>query len=448
MHRRDFVKNTAISTAGFAILPSGTLFNNASKVRLGIVGVGLRGQSHLALALRRSDVEVVAICDVDQRMLGMASDVIKKSGKAVPKIFTGDAYSWRKLLELKDLDGVIIATPWEWHAPMSIEALEAGKYVGTEVVLGMTLEDHWNVVKTCERTKGHLMMLENVCYRRDVMAILNMVRKNMFGELIHLQAGYQHDLRGVKFNNGIEPYNSGAEFGEKGFSEAHWRTAHSLYRNGDLYPTHGIGPVAQFININKGNRFVSLTSYGTKSRGLHEYIVEKGGKDHPNAQLQFKLGDVVTTMIKCANGETVLLQHDTNLPRPYSLGFRVQGTKGLWMDVNHSLYIEGVSAKAHQWEEAKPYLDKYDHPLWQKWTADTEGAGHGGMDFFVLHAFIESIKRRTDTPMNVYDAAAWSAITPLSERSIELGNETVEFPDFSSGQWMYRKNDFAFTDEY
>ncbi len=448
MHRRDFVKNTAISTAGFAILPSGTLFNNASKVRLGIIGVGLRGQSHLALALRRSDVEVVAICDVDQRMLGMASDVIKKSGKAVPKIFTGDAYSWRKLLELKDLDGVIIATPWEWHAPMSIEALEAGKYVGTEVVLGITLEDHWNVVKTCERTKGHLMMLENVCYRRDVMAILNMVRKNMFGELIHLQAGYQHDLRGVKFNNGIEPYNSGAEFGEKGFSEAHWRTAHSLYRNGDLYPTHGIGPVAQFININKGNRFVSLTSYGTKSRGLHEYIVEKGGKDHPNAQLQFKLGDVVTTMIKCANGETVLLQHDTNLPRPYSLGFRVQGTKGLWMDVNHSLYIEGVSAKAHQWEEAKPYLDKYDHPLWQKWTADTEGAGHGGMDFFVLHAFIESIKRRTDTPMNVYDAAAWSAITPLSERSIELGNETVEFPDFSSGQWMYRKNDFAFTDEY
>jgi len=448
MHRRDFVKNTAISTAGFAILPSGTLFNNASKVRLGIVGVGLRGQSHLALALRRSDVEVVAICDVDQRMLGMASDVIKKSGKAVPKIFTGDAYSWRKLLELKDLDGVIIATPWEWHAPMSIEALEAGKYVGTEVVLGITLEDHWNVVKTCERTKGHLMMLENVCYRRDVMAILNMVRKNMFGELIHLQAGYQHDLRGVKFNNGIEPYNSGAEFGEKGFSEAHWRTAHSLYRNGDLYPTHGIGPVAQFININKGNRFVSLTSYGTKSRGLHEYIVEKGGKDHPNAQLEFKLGDVVTTMIKCANGETVLLQHDTNLPRPYSLGFRVQGTKGLWMDVNHSLYIEGVSAKAHQWEEAKPYLDKYDHPLWQKWTADTEGAGHGGMDFFVLHAFIESIKRRTDTPMNVYDAAAWSAITPLSERSIELGNETVEFPDFSSGQWMYRKNDFAFTDEY
>src|SRR5215204_4190658 len=229
MHRRDFVKNTAISTAGFAILPSGTLFNNASKVRLGIIGVGLRGQSHLTLALRRSDVEVVAICDVDQRMLGMASDVIKKSGKAVPKIFTGDAYSWRKLLELKDLDGVIIATPWEWHAPMSIEALEAGKYVGTEVVLGITLEDHWNVVKTCERTKGHLMMLENVCYRRDVMAILNMVRKNMFGEVLHLQGGYEHDLRGVLFTDKASR-RSGVEFGEKGFSEAQWRTQHYVDR--------------------------------------------------------------------------------------------------------------------------------------------------------------------------------------------------------------------------
>ncbi|HEY7160576.1 MAG TPA: gfo/Idh/MocA family oxidoreductase, partial [Acidobacteriota bacterium] len=305
-----------------------------------------------------------------------------------------------------------------------------------------------NVVRTCERTGGQLMMLENVCYRRDVMAILNLVRQNMFGELIHLQAGYQHDLRGVKFNNGKEPYNSGVEFGEKAFSEARWRTNHSVHRNGDLYPTHGIGPVAQYIDINHGNRFVSLTSYATKTRGLHEYIVAKGGPNHPNASVEFKLGDIVTTMIKCANGETILLQHDTNLPRPYSLGFRVQGTKGLWMDVNHSLYIEGVSAKNDQWEDAQAYLDKYDHPLWQRWSKETEGAGHGGMDFFVLHAFIESVKRKLPTPMDVYDAAAWSAITPLSEKSIALGNETVDFPDFTGGQWMYRKNKFALNDDY
>jgi hypothetical protein len=291
------------------------------------------------------------------------------------------------------------------------------------------------------------MMLENVCYRRDVMAVLNMVRQGIFGELIHMQGGYQHDLRGVKFNDGKTPYNSGVEFGEKGFSEARWRTAHSVNRNGDLYPTHGVGPVAMMLNINKGNRFTSLSSFATKSRGLHEYIVKKGGADHPNAKVKFKLGDVVTTQLQCENGETVFLQHDTNLPRPYSLGFRVQGTKGIWMDVNNSLYIEGVS-KEHQWENAKEWLDKYDHPLWKRWSKDTEGAGHGGMDFFVLHAFIESVKRKINTPMDIYDAAAWSAITPLSEQSIASGNQVVKFPDFTNGKWKSQKNNFALTEEF
>jgi hypothetical protein len=201
------------------------------------------------------------------------------------------------------------------------------------------------------------------------------------------------------------------------------------------------------IDINRGNRFLSLTSYSTKSRGLHNYIVKEGGPDHPNAKVRFNLGDVVTTNIKCANGETILLQHDTNLPRPYSLGFRVQGTNGLWMDVNQGIYVEGVS-KNDEWDTAQQWYDKYDHPLWQRWSKDTEGAGHGGMDFFVLHGFVESIKRSAPTPMDVYDAAAWSSITPLSESSIDMGNERVEFPDFTGGQWMYRKNDFALTGEY
>jgi hypothetical protein len=170
--------------------------------------------------------------------------------------------------------------------------------------------------------------------------------------------------------------------------------------------------------------------------------VKKGGPEHPNAKVEFKLGDIVTTQIRCANGETIFLQHDTNLPRPYSLGFRVQGTRGIWMDVNHSLYIEGVSAKADVWEPAQSYLDKYDHPDWQRWGKEAENAGHGGMDFFVLKAFIESAKQQTTTPMDVYDAAAWSSITPLSEMSIELGNQTIEMPDFTSGQWMFRVNKF------
>jgi predicted dehydrogenase len=449
MNRRNFVKSTGIAAAAFSILPASQLFAQQQKIRIAIIGVGLRGQNHLELLLLRNDVEVVAICDINERMINDALELVKKSGKATPKVFKGDVNAWKKLLELKDLNGVIIATPWELHAPMIISSLEAGvKYVGTEVILGITLQDHWDVVKAAERHKGHVMMLENVCYRRDVMAILNMVRQGMFGELVHLQGGYQHDLREVKFNNGQQPYGGGVEFGEKGFSEAAWRTHHSVHRNGDLYPTHGIGPIAEMININRGNRFLSLSSFSTKARGLHEYVVQKGGKEHPNASIDFKLGDVVTTMIKCANDETILLQHDTNLPRPYSLGFRVQGTKGIWMDVNKSIYLEGTSAKPHQWEEAKPYLEKYDHPLWKRWSKETAGAGHGGMDFFVVHAFIESIKNTTPTPMDVYDGAAWSAITPLSESSIELGNETVEFPDFTSGQWMYRKNTFATNDSY
>jgi predicted dehydrogenase len=448
MKRRTFVKNTAITAAGFAILPSSTLLSQEQKkVRLGFIGTGLRGQDHIELALKRNDVDIAAICDIDERMLSMAKALFQKAGKPLPKIYTGDAHIYKKLLEQQDIDAVIIATPWEWHAPMSIDALEAGKYVGCEVVMGITLEDHWNVVKTCERTGGQLMMLENVCYRRDIMAVLNMLRQNIFGEIIHLQGGYQHDLRGVKFNNGIDPYDSGVEFGEKGFSEARWRTNHSVHRNGDLYPTHGVGPLCKMIDITRGNRFVSLSSFSTKSRGLHNYIVKNGGKDHPNAKVEFKLGDVVTTHIKCINGETILLQHDTNLPRPYSLGFRVQGTNGLWMDVNQGMYVEGVSPK-HQWENAKTWLDKYDHPLWKRWTKDTEGAGHGGMDFFVMHAFIESIKRKQPFPIDVYDAVTWSAITPLSEQSIELGNATVDFPDFTGGNWMYRKNDFALNDEF
>lgn len=450
MNRRTFVKNTGLTAAGFAALPTSTLMAAPkANIRLGFIGVGLRGQNHLDNALRRKDVDIVAICDIDDRMLERSANLFKKHNKTVPKVFKGDVNAWKKLLELKDLDGVIISTPWEWHTPMILGSLQAGiKYVGTEVMVGITLEDHWEVVKAAEQYKAHVMMLENVCYRRDVMAVLNMVRQGLFGEIVHLQGGYQHDLRHVKFNDGQKPHGGGVEFGEKAFSEARWRTEHSVHRNGDLYPTHGIGPVAEMININRGNRFVSLSSFASKSRGLHDYIVKNGGEQHPNAKVEFKLGDVVTTMIRCTNGETILLQHDTNLPRPYSLGFRVQGTKGIWMDVNRSLYIEGVSNTNDKWEDAKAYLDKYDHPLWKRWGSSTEGAGHGGMDFFVLHAFVEAIKRKTATPMDVYDAAAWSAITPLSEKSIELGNETVEFPDFTSGQWMYRKNDFALTDEY
>jgi predicted dehydrogenase len=449
--RRDFVRNVSLASAG--LMTSNSLIRAASpadRIKLAIIGTGFRGESHLSLALRRSDVDIVAICDVDDVMLQRTNDIIKKSGKPMPKVFTGSPYAYRDLLSnTKGLDGVIIATPWEWHTPMILDSLNAGlKYVATEVILGITLQDHWDVVNAAEQHKANVMMLENVCYRRDVMAALNMVRQGLFGELLHLQGGYQHDLRSVKFNDGKPPYDHGVEFGEKAFSEARWRTNHSVHRNGDLYPTHGVGPLAMMADINRGNRFLSISSFATKTRGLHNYIVKNGGENHPNAAVRFRLGDIVTTQIHCANGETVFLQHDTNNPRPYSLGFRVQGTNGLWMDVAKTVYIEGQSKANDEWDPADTWFTKYDHPLWQRYSKDAEGAGHGGMDFFVLNAFVESIKRGVPTPQDVYDAATWSAISPLSEASIEAGFQPIPFPDFTHGNWMYRKNDFALTDEY
>jgi hypothetical protein len=451
MKRSTFIKNVGIGAAGLSIMPNAfATQKNAddAKLKIGIIGVGARGIEHFKLLLDRKDIEIVCICDIDERTLKLAKEHVTKLGIKAPKIYSENANAWKKMLEKEKIDAIIIATPWELHKPMIIASLQAGiKYVGTEVILGLSLQDHWDVVKAAEANNAHLMMLENVCYRRDVMAVLNMVRQGVFGELIHLQGGYQHDLREVKFNDGINLYGGGVEYGDKGYSEAKWRTEHSIHRNGDVYPTHGIGPIANYININRGNRFVALNSFSSKSRGLHNHIVKKGGANHPNAKINFMLGDVVTTQIKCLNGETVLLQHDTSLPRPYSLGFRVQGENGLWMDVNKGIHIEGTT-KPHRWDDAKIWLDKYDHPLWKKYEKDAEGAGHGGMDFFVLHAFVEAAKRKEPTPLDVYDAASWSAITPLSEQSIEMGNQTVDFPDFTGGQWMYRKPIFAFGDDY
>jgi len=446
--RRNFIQKTAATGLGLMMAPNILRGQDDRKVRVGLIGVGLRGRNHLELCLQREDTDVVAICDIDPDAIAKSQEMIKNAGGSKPTVFTGDDFAWKGMTEMDGLDGIIIATPWRWHAQMAIQSMKGGKYVGVEVPVGLTVEDCWEVVRISEETGMPCMLLENVCYRRDVMAILNMVRQGMFGEMIHLEGGYQHDLRHVKFNDGKEAYGGGVEFGEKGFSEAKWRTDHSVNRNGDLYPTHGIGPVAQYANINKGNRFVYLTSMSTKAKGLHNYVVDQGGEDHPNASVEFKLGDVVTTLIKTQNGETVTLNHDTNLPRPYSLGFRVQGTKGIWMDVNDSIYLEGTSEKAHRWEDAQPYLDKYDHALWKKYGQHAAGAGHGGMDFFVIHAFIEALKRKAPTPIDVYDSATWSVISPLSERSIALGSEPVEFPDFTKGKWMHRKQKFALDDSY
>lgn len=438
--RRRFMKEASLASAGILMAPQ---FMNAKPtspsdiLRVGLIGVGLRGTNHLNNLLKRDDVTVTAICDIDPKRITIALEAIQNVGGKKPKVFSQNNEDYLNLLELKEVDAVIIATPWLWHTKMTKDAMLAGKFAGVEVSAANTLEECWDLVNTHEATGTHMMILENVNYRRDVMAILNMVKENVFGELVHFRCGYQHDLREVKFNNGKQPYGGGVEFGEKAISEAKWRTQHSVKRNADVYPTHGVGPIAAMANINRGNRFSSLSSNATKSIGLHNYIVKNGGKDHPNAKVKFKQGDVITTTIETTNGETIIVTHDCNLPRPYSLGFRVQGEHGLWEVDGNRIYIEGHS-EPHRWDKADAWLEKYDHPLWKKYGSYAEGAGHGGMDFFVLNAFVASAKAQIAPPMDAYDAASWSAITPLSEVSIENNGAPQDFPDFTRGRWINR----------
>ncbi|UKJ06830.1 Gfo/Idh/MocA family protein [Solitalea lacus] len=445
MHRRDFLRNSAIAAAGITILPSSVVFGkDGDKVRLGYIGVGARGQTHIDEALKRDDVEIVAICDLQEWALSGTREMIKKAGRKLPEEYTGGVDAYKKLIERKDIDAVIIATPWQFHRDQAVYAMLAGKYVGCEVIAGLTVQDHWDIVNTSEKTGMPYMTLENVCYRRDVMAALNMVREGLFGEIVHLEGGYQHDLRQVLFNDGKSWYGKGVEYGSKGISEAQWRTQYNIDRQGDLYPTHGVGPMMPYININKGNRFTNLVSFASKAKGLGAYV-EELAPGHPNAKLNYKNGDIVTTVLNCANGETLLLSHDTHLPRPYSLGFRVQGTKGIWMDVSKTVHIEHKT-KPHEWDPAKDWFEKYDHPLWKKYAKDAEGAGHGGMDWFVFNAFIQSVKQKKQTPIDVYDSVTMSVITPLSEKSIKEGNTPQKFPDFTRGKWKTKKNTFLLDD--
>jgi hypothetical protein len=447
MDRREFIGSGAVLAAGITVLPSGVVFGkNMDKVRLGYIGVGLRGQNHIQEGLLRDDVEIVAICDTQERSLAATRQEFVAAGKKLPKEYTGSDDAYKALLDRKDIDAVIIATPWQFHKPMAIDAMHAGKYVGCEVIAGLSVDDHWDIVKTHEQTGMPYMTLENVCYRRDVMAVLNMQRQGLFGEIIHLEGGYQHNLRGIFFNDG-KSNDVGPLYGPPAFSEAQWRTQFNIDRNADIYPTHGVGPLMHYADINYGNRFTNLVSFSSKARGLSTYIDEIA-HGNATAKINYKNGDVITTMINCANGETVLLSHDTHLPRPYSLGFRVQGTKGLWMDVAKSVYIEHQSKEFDQWDQEDAWLTKYDHPLWVKYSKNAEGAGHGGMDWFVFNAFVESVKRKIQTPIDVYDSVTMSVITPLSEKSIAEGNMPQQFPDFTKGKWKDRVSKFALGDDY
>ncbi|PIQ11629.1 MAG: glycosyl hydrolase [Ignavibacteriales bacterium CG18_big_fil_WC_8_21_14_2_50_31_20] len=457
-NRRDFLKNAAITGAGLALSPS-LMFPKpkvrfqrskpGGKVNIAFIGVGLRGQNHVENIAKRNDVEITAICDLDPDAISITQKILRDNSRKEATVYTGDEEAFMKLLEREDVDGVIISTPWLWHTRMAVASMKAGKFAGVEVSAANTIEECWDLVNTSEETGVPCMILENVCFARESMAVLRMIRENVFGELVHGTCGYRHDLRGVKFNDGKTPYGPGVEFGEKGISESKWRTEHSLKRNGDIYPTHGIGPVAGWFDINRGNRFVSLTSTATKSIGLHNYIVNhpKGGENHPNAKLEWKLGDIITTVIKTANDESIIVTHDTNLPRPYSWGFTLHAAKGVWCGQYEGkrVYIEGES-KPHTWTDGSEYdnlMKKYDHPMWQEEEKNAQDSGHGGIDYFTDKAFVESVKNMVQPPIDVYDAATWSAISPLSEASIASNSSPQFFPDFTRGRWLTNKRIFG-----
>jgi hypothetical protein len=294
-----------------------------------------------------------------------------------------------------------------------------GKHAATEVPAAYTLEGCWALVEAAEKNRLHCVMMENCNYGRMEMMVFHMVRQGLFGEILHAEGGYLHDLRSVKFEDR---------------DEGLWRRAHAMVRNGNLYPTHGLGPVANCMDINRGDRFQRLVSMSSPSRGLQDWARANYPEGDPKRHETYVLGDVNTTLIQTANGRTIRVGHDTNLPRPYSRINMVQGTRGLFQGYPDRVYVEG-SSEPHRWDEAAAWRDEFDHPLWKEMEERSQGAGHGGMDFLEDYRLIKCLREGLPTDMNVYDAAALSAVTPLSEWSVANGSQPVDVPDFTRGKW-------------
>jgi predicted dehydrogenase len=390
------------------------------KVRIGMVGVGGMGTAHVSNFLKIKGCEIVAVCDIIEDRVVRTQNMAVEAGFPKPEGYSKGEFDFKRMCQRDDIDLVFTATPWEWHVPVCIEAMISGKHAATEVPAAYSIEDCWKLVETSERTGKYCIMMENCNYDREEMIILNMVKKGVLGEILHARCGYLHDLRAVKHDmNG----------------EGVWRRAHSMKRNGDLYPTHGLGPVAQCLDINRGNYFDYLVSFGTKTRGMHKYAIEQFGSDNPLSKEEFILDDVVSTLIRTMNGETILVTHDTSNPRPYSRDILVQGTNGIVQKYPTPLiHIEGKSPE-HTWEELAAYKDEYYHPLWRQMETAAAGAGHGGMDYLEDFRLINALLNGLEPDMDVYDAAMLSAVTELSEKSIASGGFPMKFPDFTRGFW-------------
>jgi len=394
-------------------------------LKIGVIGLGGRGTWLTRLLADMSAdnsfphlISVAALCDLEEKKAQEAADAVNEKTGASPLIFTNE----NDFLNPDILDAVIIATSWQTHIPLAIKAMKTGIRPGIECGGAASLAQCHDLVKTFEKTGIPCMFLENCNYGREEMALSVMCEKGVFGELIHLRCGYQHDLREY-LTNCVDTGN--------------FRLTHHLHKNADTYPMHGLGPMMKLLKINRGNRFVSLVSMSSKARGLNEYAREKYPAGHPLINKTVTQGDIVTTMLKCENGETLLLTHDTTLPRPYSRSGMVQGTKGIWMEDNRSICIEGMSPR-DEWEDFYEFIEKngYEHPVWDEYQKSGVKEGHGGMDYLVVKEFIKCSAEKSNPPIDTYDAAVLTSITPLSEKSIILGSQPVEVPDFTNGSYM------------
>lgn len=400
------------------------------KIRLGYVGLGRRGHGMLDFTFSdMPDVEIVAICDMDESKLQRSVEMLEKKGRPAPALYT----DYQKMLANEKLDAMAIMTGWNNRITYAIQAMEAGLYTAIEVGCAYDLRECYNLVETYERTGSPVMMLENCCYGRREMMALRMVKEGLFGEIVQCMGSYRHYL------NHAELFNQN-EDGTYKTDPNHYRLTEYIHRNCEQYPTHELGPIAKVLNINRGNRMINLRSFASMAKGLSTFMRDHEIHNNPYKDAKVNQGDIITTIIECAGGEQIILTLDTTLPRAfYSRDFTVRGTKGMCVESgrgNSTFYLD--SMKEGVFGNEAEFYEKYDHPLHAEYENNCRG-GHGGMDWLVVRAFVESVKNGTPVPIDAYDTATLLAVAPLSQASIAQNGAPVEFPDFTKGKWFHRE---------
>jgi predicted dehydrogenase len=389
--------------------------------RIAFIGVGGRGTSLLKNVLAAQG-KIVSICDIVAEKADAASALVVAAGQPKPSTYTDGDHAYEKLLEEKNIDFVIVATPWVWHAPMALASMKAGKDVAIEVPGVVTLEDCWKIVDASEQTRKHCVMLENCCYGYNETLVLRMIHAGLLGDLLYGEGAYLHDLREELFSS-------------KG--EGLWRRAEHTMRNGNLYPTHGLGPVANYMGINRGDGFSHLVSMSTPQMGLDQYRKAHLDPSDPRMKERYVTGDMNISLIKTHNGLTITVKHTVSTPHPYDRINQIAGTKGIFEDYPARIYLDG-QAGGEAWTGIEAFKS-HEHPLWtdQGKLAEKLG-GHGGMDFILLYRLLQCVREGLPPDMDVYDAAAWSAVQPLSIKSVVQGSAPAQFPDFTRGKWKQR----------